>query len=480
MTIKKEDTFTTADGQTIRMDRLGPCDHPINDPPPDLGPCRHFTINRTSRKKTFNDSFVAAAGPGTYTDAKCAGLKLNVATKRRFFYQFQIPGAGDDGTRKAKKRGPVRKITVGFFPAMGVPEARGIVDDWRKSVLDGVHPTEGAGRADQRDQIGGETFGSVAKKYLATITDSTYHNRFHKYLVPALGDRPVFDIKRSEIMAVMDAARDKNAPTRDKLLIQLLKNLFRFALKVAGGDLDDNWRDPMWGIEPTYKAPVTEDRTLSRDELMAVWNATAGQGGKFEPELPGGCAAATRLLLLTGQRKHETTVARWEDFDLDAGLWTVPWRTRKNAMKHTKKGKKPKDHQVFLCAAAVDMLRELYAARRPDAGPYLFTTHLKNGASPTTLWVRFKKQLDKDSGVTNWRIHDLRHTLLSGLADLDVMPHVASLVASHTMGDGVLAVTQRYMKTTVPDAKRDAMNRWGDYLFPPDTDNVVSIQGGAS
>jgi integrase len=59
---------------------------------------------------------------------------------------------------------------------------------------------------------------------------------------------------------------------------------------------------------------------------------------------------------------------------------------------------------------------------------------------------RAKRSLDKLSGVTGWRLHDLRRTCVSGMARLGVAPHVADKILNHQSGtiSGVAAVYQRH------------------------------------
>jgi integrase len=57
-----------------------------------------------------------------------------------------------------------------------------------------------------------------------------------------------------------------------------------------------------------------------------------------------------------------------------------------------------------------------------------------------------KRALDKLCGVTGWRLHDLRRTIVSGMARLGVPRHVADKILNHQAGtiSGVAAVYQRH------------------------------------
>ena len=49
-------------------------------------------------------------------------------------------------------------------------------------------------------------------------------------------------------------------------------------------------------------------------------------------------------------------------------------------------------------------------------------------------WSRAKKDLDEVAKVKPWRLHDLRRTCATGMADLGVQPHVIEAVLNHVSG----------------------------------------------
>lgn len=80
-----------------------------------------------------------------------------------------------------------------------------------------------------------------------------------------------------------------------------------------------------------------------------------------------------------------------------------------------------------------------------------------------------KLKLDKESGVSDWVLHDLRRTVVSGMASLGIAPHVADKVLNHQSGtiSGVAAVYQRHEFSAERQA---AMNLWDEHvagLFRP-------------
>ncbi len=147
-------------------------------------------------------------------------------------------------------------------------------------------------------------------------------------------------------------------------------------------------------LEPVAK----RDRVLSDDELRAVWNATAG---------PGSFNSIVRVLILTGQRQEEVAGMTWEEIAPDLSTWTIAAARAKNGVTHI----------VPLSPHTQTILK---AAHRRDQG----------AAAPEPEFVfpgqrsRFngfgksKAVLDKASGAKNWRLHDVRRTVATGLQKL--------------------------------------------------------------
>ena len=98
--------------------------------------------------------------------------------------------------------------------------------------------------------------------------------------------------------------------------------------------------------------------------------------------------------------------------------------------------------------------------RPPNMGDFVFSV---SGTKPFQSFSAAKRELDKLSGVSDWRLHDLRRTCVSGMARLGVAPHVADKVLNHQTGtiSGVAAVYQRH---DFLSERREALDRWGAHV----------------
>jgi integrase len=150
-------------------------------------------------------------------------------------------------------------------------------------------------------------------------------------------------------------------------------------------------------------------------------------------------------LALTGQRREEVAGLTSEELDLERRIWTIPKSRTKNA----------KAHVVHLSDQSLAVLK-----RADQKGPLVFS---RPGTKPFQEFSRAKSLLDKVSGVTGWRLHDLRRSCVSGMARLGVAPHVADKILNHQSGtiSGVAAVYQRHEFLLERQA---ALDLWGAHI----------------
>ena len=176
---------------------------------------------------------------------------------------------------------------------------------------------------------------------------------------------------------------------------------------------------------------------LSDEELARIIRAARQVNGPY--------GSIVELLALTGQRREEVARLTWNELDFAGRLWTIPASRTKNG----------KPHIVHLSHEAVALLMPM-----PRLGRFVFSL---SGTKPFQSFSAAKRELDKLSGVSDWRLHDLRRTCVSGMARLGVAPHVADKVLNHQTGtiSGVAAVYQRHEFLA---ERKNALERWGAHI----------------
>jgi integrase len=183
-------------------------------------------------------------------------------------------------------------------------------------------------------------------------------------------------------------------------------------------------------------------RRLTDAEFLKLWAAFQSEG---DP-----AATAFALLAYTGARRREVTQMRWSELDLDAATWTLPPERRKTGKRD------PEPFVVHLHPRAVAMLR---AQPELAGSPYVFWG--RRDKRPFDFHHAMMDRMQQSTGVADWRLHDLRRYMRSGLAKLGVSQAVAEMCLGHVAKGGLVRV---YDAHDYADEKRDAWQRWGDHL----------------
>jgi len=201
-----------------------------------------------------------------------------------------------------------------------------------------------------------------------------------------------------------------------------------------------------WGVKrgsvatnPFITLPLppaaSRDRVLTDSELVAIWQATDGAGA-FN--------SIVRILLLTGQRLNEVAAMTWTELSDDLSTWTIPASRTKN----------DKINMVPASEPAQKILRAT-----PQSGAFVFPGY----RGPFRGFARAKAALDASSGVTEWRLHDLRRTAATGLQRLGVRLETTESILNHVSGSrsGIVGVYQRH---DFAAEKRTALDAWAEHV----------------
>ena len=159
----------------------------------------------------------------------------------------------------------------------------------------------------------------------------------------------------------------------------------------------------------------------------------------------------------------------WSELDADGTAWTIPGGRAKNG----------KEHIVPLSSQAQSILKDaprLENEDKDDASPFVFPG--RGGAF--NGFSKAKAALDAASGVKEWRLHDLRRTMATGLQRLGVRLEVTEAVLNHISGSraGIVGIYQRHDYAA---EKRAALTAWGEHITAivetrEASDNVISLE----
>jgi integrase len=146
-------------------------------------------------------------------------------------------------------------------------------------------------------------------------------------------------------------------------------------------------------------------------------------------------------------------------------VWTIPRERAKN----------DRAHEVHLSELAIEIIGSL---PKIGSSEFVFTT---TGRTPVSGYSRSKGTLDchmrKLAGETvieDWILHDLRRTAATGMARLNIAPHVVDRILNHVSGTirGVAAVYNRHAYLEERKAALEAWGRYVEGLVRPAASNV--------
>jgi integrase len=125
------------------------------------------------------------------------------------------------------------------------------------------------------------------------------------------------------------------------------------------------------------------------------------------------------------------------------------------------------------------LAQELIESVAAKGDVFVFTT---DGKAPVSLGSKIKNRLDASMNVPPWRVHDLRRTAVTGMAELGIRPDVIELCVNHVSGTrgGIAGV---YNKSELLDERRAALERWATHVagvVSGEAANVVPLKRGAS
>lgn len=423
MAKKRAREWTDADIAALPLAKRGERHHHLDHGP---GFAAGLVIRVGHKKKTFTLQMRDSNGkPLKRAIGSCHKMTLAVARATAIAWRAQVAAGQDPKVAKA----PVAATTFGAVARDFVNRyARPSNKDWRESArLLGLKPDA------DRPSVLLDIPGGIVERW---------------------GARQIGDISKRDVIEVLDQiAVVRDAPISANRTLAALRVLFAWSVS-----RDLLQASPCTGVAPPGKEQ-SRDKVLTDGELLAIWKGAGDIGFPFGP--------LVQLLILTGQRRNEVAGMQWSEVDVPGKLWTLP--------RHRSKNDRP--HAVALSSAALAVIEDIPVTRGVDFVFSAMTGRAVRGFS------HYKARLDEAAGVKGWRLHDLRRTVATRMADLGIAPHVIEATLNHVSGHrrGVAGV---YNRSTYAAQTAAALEQWGSFMVGlvegPGQSVVVPIRPAAS
>ena len=376
--------------------------------------------------KSAIDALPNSKSDVVYWDAGYPGFGVKVTPKGRkvFVVLCRTGGAGSK----------LRKYTIGPHGRMTLHQARVAAQKVFAAKLEGRDPAAEKREAKRRvvaDRVEDLLEMFIAQRLSQNRSGGEISRLLRREVGKTWAGRSVHEITKRDVVEGVTAIEQRGAPVAANKTLKSMKTFLRWCVGRAVLD-----QSPAEGV-PLPAKEIARDRVLDDEELTRIILAAREIGGPY-----GGIV---EFLALTGQRREEVARLQWEELDLAHRIWTIPKSRTKNA----------KAHVVHLSEQSLAVL-----TRADQNSPLVFSLL---GTKPFQEFSRAKRVLDQLSGVTGWRLHDLRRTCVSGMARLGVAPHVADKILNRQSGtiSGVAAVYQRHEFLV---ERRAALDLWATHI----------------
>ena len=371
------------------------------------------------------------------------GLRVSTSANKSWFYFYRFEGKN-------------RRMTLGVYPKMTVEKAHSAHAKAREQLIKGIDPNELLIQSNIEHR-GSPTVSQLVNEYIekwAKPRKRTWEEdarMLSKDVVPHFGKRKAKDIKRRDIVLLIDEIVERGSPITANRTLRIIKKMFSFAVK--RGILDAS---PCMEIDPPAKEKQRE-RILNEEEIKMFWF------GLGKAKMSEATKLVLRLLLITAQRKGEVAQAEWSEIDLKNKWWTIPKERSKNE----------RIHRVPLSPMAIDIFKQ--AKTLSGDSRWVFPSSKGQPITPRSISRAIRNNSEKTpSGnpkhippygdffkIDHFTPHDLRRTATSMMTSLKIAELDVSKVLNHT----IQTVTNKhYNHYSYDKEKQKALEVWGRKL----------------
>jgi integrase len=360
-------------------------------------------------------------GRVSLVDGICPGLHLRIT--RQGTKSFSVI---------CRVTGKLVRQTLGEYPALSLASAR---REAQRIQRDAAHPAAVMAPPVQVAQAG-TTFGELVTSYVDmhlkpnTRSWANVAATLRQDALKPFSERDAAGIGKTDVVAVLDQMVKASQPHAAANVLRAVRAMYNWG--AGRGTVQVN---PFDGMRPPV-ATTMRDRMLSNAEIAAVLRAC--------DDVPRPFGDLVRVLLHTGARRNEVAEMEWAE--LDGDVWTLP----------AARSKSGRANSLPLPPAVLAVLEA--QRQHSDGKGFVFTT--SGGARPSSDFSKRKRLLDEASGTSGWRLHDLRRTARSKLAELGVPREVARRIVGHSVD----RLDEVYDRFSYLEPKREALANLAEHF----------------
>ena len=371
-------------------------------------------------------------GPGRHGDGSGLYLVVDPSGARRWIVRVTVKG------QKNRKGAPLRTdFGLGGVDVVTLPQARDRALEYRRMAKQGLNP-----RYNASQDI--PTFEEIAQQVHVErlpIWKNTKHgqqwiNTLRDYAFPKIGKMPVDSVGQPEVLMCLSPVWTEKHETARRLS-QRIKTV----LDVAKSKGFRSGENPVTSIKDAKVLPRVTRRpkhhkAMAWQDIPAFWQDLSGRKAMS--------AKALMFTCLTGGRSGEVLGARWEEFDFNGNIWTVP----------EERMKPDTVHRVPLTAEMLAIIEPLKSLQ----SVFVFEGQKRHRPLSNMAMLMLLRRM----GVESVTVHGFRSTFRDWASEVANAPReLAELSLSHKVGSNV---ERAYVRSDLLERRRNLMGRWSCYV----------------
>ncbi|MEM8107688.1 tyrosine-type recombinase/integrase [Morganella morganii subsp. sibonii] len=375
------------------------------------------------------------------------GLYLEVTAKGSRYWRMKYRFSGKE-----------KRLAFGVFPIVTLAEAREMRNQAKKILAAGGDPGEIKKEEKAIQKLNtGNTFEAIAREWHKSKADRwslRYRDEiidtFEKDIFPYIGKRPIAEIKPLELLETLRKMEKRGALEKMRKVRQRCGEVYRYAI-ITGRAEYNPAPDLASALTPPKKQHFP---FLTAEELPYLLKDLAGYTGSVITK------TATKIILLTAVRTQELRFARWQDIDLEKGIWEIPAEVMKMKRPHVV----PLSKQVI----------ELFNSLKPLSGHYELVFIGRNDHRKPISKESVNQVIELLGYKGRLTGHGFRHTMSTILHEKGYNSAWIETQLAHIDKN---AIRGTYNHAQYMDGRREMMQWYADYMdeLEGGLDNVVSV-----
>ncbi|MCY3650427.1 MAG: tyrosine-type recombinase/integrase [Acidimicrobiaceae bacterium] len=380
-----------------------------------------------SRPKVLTAAFVRSISrPGRYGDGR-GGHGLSLLVKQTANGRWSKTWA-----QRLRISGRTVSLGLGSYPAVSLALARERALANRQAVEEGRDPRR------RHAVTFAEAMEAVVELHRpnwkpTSNTEQQWRSLLAHHIDPTIGPMPIADVSAADVVAVLDRVWDR--PELARRTARRISTTMKWAMGRGLRETDPT--SAAVAAMPKLHHRPNHHRALHHRDLPDALNKVRAS------EAAASTKGALELLVLTATRPGEVRNATWDEFDLDAAVWTIP------AVRY----KTGTEFRVPLSPRAVELLTQARCGTDDDA--LVFLSPVTGRAVSENTYVKLLRDLDIPTSA-----HGLRATFRSWCSDTGVPRDLAEMALGHA----VSGVEGAYARSDMLERRRPLMQQWAAYI----------------